>query len=509
VRSDARPPRSALGLLVPLLLTACGEDAAVPSVVSLEVSPSSEIHFPAIGDVLQLTVQATDANGRVVAPDEVEYFTRDPRVASVNPSGLIQSIGDGETFAIVAAGSLRDSVRISVLQARDSLVLEIGSFNPILSLVGDAPFPLTCRVFDADGILQVQPAQVASATGTLQGTTCGGLTAVASGHDTLVVQAGNHQTSIPFVLAIRPVVTSDPALRLTVDSFPAGATPWAPTLIRNSSGILDLYVTAYRDAPYPLEGKRGNLHRLVSSDNGLTFRYDGVALRRNSSPCTLQDTGIENITVVARDDAPGWRMYFSAGGSGCYGWQVFSAVSPDERTWVKEGGIRIPNGGTVPPQAPQTPPWPAGEGMVVDQLPSGEWRMLVGSYERITPPENRFQITEWRSTDQLQWHYVGPRLTTRQVGAEARRSIYSPTIQPLGPGLERMYFTGDNLDRVGGQSRIYSAVSTDRTSWQLEGPVLAETAADYFYSSMVDGLLVFIRQVNGVYSLGSVRIHSR
>lgn len=190
-------------------------------------------------------------------------------------------------------------------------------------------------------------------------------------------------------------------------------------------------------------------------------------------------------------------MYLAAGGFTCYGWQVFSATSPDQAVWTMEPGVRLGNGAPLPPAPPQFPPWPAGEGMVVDRMPSGDWRMLAGTYEPLTPREDKFQITEWRSPDQVQWTYVGARLTTRQVGSEADRSVYSPTITSPVPGLYRMIFTGDNLATPGGHSRIYTAVSLDLTRWQVEGALIADDNYDFFYSSLVDDLLVFIRRQAG------------
>jgi len=293
-------------------------------------------------------------------------------------------------------------------------------------------------------------------------------------------------------------VLTDPAVPLDVDSLPAGLMPWAPTLIQTPSGQLDLYFAGYEDVAGHLGGRRGNLHRLTSVD-GNHFSYQGIALRRDDFPCTPHGTGIENVAVVPRTDGSGWRMFYSSG-SECDGWQVFSATSDDQETWVPEPGIRIPNG--------SVPLWPSGEGMVVSQLPGGGWRMLVGSYEQIDPAENRFQITQWTSPDQLTWTYGGPVLTTRQVGPDAARSVYSPTITALAPGLERMFFTGDNLDSPGGASRIYSAVSVDGTHWQVEGVLLGGGAVDYFYSTAVGNLLVFIRSVEGIHSLGSVQLET-
>ncbi len=234
---------------------------------------------------------------------------------------------------------------------------------------------------------------------------------------------------------------------------------------------------------------RGNLHRLVSND-GVNFQYDGVVLQHNDSLCSLEGSGIENIDIVPRADGPGWRMFYAAGSFTCYGWQVFSAVSNDGRSWVRESGVRLSNGGGVAVPVP----WPAGEGMVTELLPSGQWRMIVSTYEHLTPYENKFQITEWRSPDQLNWTYVRPVFTTRQIGPEGQRSVYSPTIKEFAPGLWRMIFTADNRDQPGGASYLWSAVSTDKINWELEGQLIGSPGANFLYCTLVDDRLIFMRQ---------------
>jgi hypothetical protein len=226
----------------------------------------------------------------------------------------------------------------------------------------------------------------------------------------------------------------------------------------------------------------------------MNFRYDGVALPHDTTTaCSLTGSGIENVEIIPRSDSSGWRLLYAGGSFGCYGWQIFSAVSSDGRTWISEVGIRVSNGGAPPPAERNTPPWPAGEGLVVDQLPTGEWRMIAGTYEHLVPSEDKFQMTEWRSPDQLTWTYVGPVLTTRDLPAEGQRSVYSPTISAIAPGLWRMVFTADNLNTPRGRSRLWSAVSTDREHWQLEGIMLEDGNWDYYYSTVVDNLLVTVR----------------
>jgi hypothetical protein len=272
-----------------------------------------------------------------------------------------------------------------------------------------------------------------------------------------------------------------------LDSMPTGTGPWAPSARIRSTGEIELYATGYQDADH-----RGDLHRYVSTD-GIHFRYDGVALQRDEDPCALRGSAIENVTVIPRNDSAGWRMYFAAGTFDCYGWQVFSAVSPDERNWTIEPGIRLPNGGTTPPDAPMTPPWPTGEGMEVDRLANGEWRMIVSAYDRVLPAADVWQITEWRSSDQINWRYVGVVLHTNDVPREARSSLYAPTIRQVAPGLWRMIYTGDNRHDADGRSRLWTAVSTDKTTWQFEGELIGALGSTFLYSSLAGDRVYFLR----------------
>ena len=144
-----------------------------------------------------------------------------------------------------------------------------------------------------------------------------------------------------------------------------------------------------------------------------------------------------------------------------------------------------------------TPPWPVGEGIVVEPLPSGGWQMLVGGYRHLQTYEDKFHVVEWRSSDQLTWNYIRPVLTTEDLPATGQRSVYSPTIREFAQGLWRMIMTADNLHDSGGRSRLWSAVSTDKVHWQMEGELMGALGTDLYYSSVVDNLLVFLRQDAG------------
>jgi len=273
--------------------------------------------------------------------------------------------------------------------------------------------------------------------------------------------------------------------------------PWAPSARINSRGQLEVYVAwGVTDTLTGLVHE--DLRRLVSADNGVTFADDGIVLQHDPTECSLTGYGFENMFIVPRQEEPGWRMFVAGGQFSCYGWQVFSAVSSDEKTWTLEPGVRVDNG--APPssngRAPD-PYWPTGEGITIDQLPSGRWRMLMGAYEHLDPTNGEFEIMEWDSPDQLTWTFDHTVFSTRQMPPAGAGAVYSPTIRQVAPGLWRMIFTGDNrsgTEQLGPSSRLFSAVSTDMENWQLEGQLIGSDASNVYYANLAGNRLVFIRQ---------------
>ena len=129
---------------------------------------------------------------------------------------------------------------------------------------------------------------------------------------------------------------------------------------------------------------------------------------------------------------------------------------------------------------------------MVDQRPDGQWRMIVGGYDRATS-QDQFQIVEWLSRDQINWTYAGPVLTTQQMPQQASSDIFSPTIRQVAPGLWRMVFCGDNRSDPSGRIRLWSAVSTDYEHWQVEGMLLGNDPGNLYYATMVDNTLITVR----------------
>ncbi len=458
------------------------------------------LQFHALAQSQHVSAIAYDSLGSQVPGSPTGLTVQDTTIAvGINDSTLV-SRRNGSTTATFTLKSLPGQVALVVAQVPATLSVTVASPNPILTLPVGAAVPVTCQALDSNGVaLSTPPVVAASSTGAIAGTSCAALRVQRSGVDTLRVSLGAAQDLLPVAVAVPPVVSPAVADSLEMDSLPTWAPPyvvpagfykpWVPSLRRNSRGQLELYVA--------LKGQFSNawedLHRYVS-DDGVHFRYDGVVLRHDASgACTPLGFGIENVAIVARADGPGWRMFFAGGSFNCYGWQVFSAVSADERNWTIENGVRAGNGGAFPPATPVPVPWPVGEGIVVDQLAAGEWRMLVGGFRHVTPPENKWQIVEWLSPDQLNWTYVGPVLTTQQMPSEADAAVYCPTIRQFAPGMWRMVFTGDDRDQPGGRSRLWSAVSTDEKSWQVEGLLMADDPGNLFYAALVENTLVTMR----------------
>jgi len=492
--TDSGAVRARANGITTVTVTGNDQSAAIVVHVAQRVTQISTavdtLRFTSLGETQLVPAQPLDSLGYPVMEAATSITVSDTSILAVD-SLSIRSKRNGEAHVHFVAGGIASDLVALVGQVPYRIAAQLADTLAIQSLFRDSLIPVSCTIRDRNGFeVAGVPTVAPSSAGRWIGTTCDALRVRESGFDTLRIASDSLTAELPVVLAVRPIV--GPVTPLVVDQMPGNTSVWAPSARRNSLGQFEVYFTGYTTIVDSTGQQPGDLYRLVS-DDGQQFSYDGVVLTHDANTCDLNGSGIENIAISPRADAPGWRMFYSGGSFGCYGWQVFSAVSTDERTWTKEPGVRVSNGGSLPPDAPVTPPWPAGEGIVTDQLPDGTWRMTVGTYEPITPPENKFQITEWHSSDQLQWSYVRTLVTTRQLSAEGQRSAYSPTLSEIAPGVWRMIFTADDLNQPNGRSRLWSAVSTDRVTWQVEGQILGAPGVQYFYSALVGDRLFTIQ----------------
>jgi hypothetical protein len=455
------------------------------------------LHFTALGQTRSIVVESEDSLGNSVPNPHYQLTIGDTAVLQLVDSLTVRSHRYGTSSLRIEAGGRSVEQVAQVIQTPARVEATLNDTNSILAVAMDSAIPLTCRVLDGEGsVMAIDPQVLPSSAGRWTGSTCSSLAAHASGLDTLRFVAGTDTAVVPVVLAIPPVVRS--VVPIVVDSLPPQVLVWAPTVRRNTNGQVEMYFAGYSPTPDSTGYLQANLYRLVSQD-GMRFAYDGMAMAHDPSYCDAVGSGIENIDIVSRSDGPGWRMFFAGGSFSCYGWQVFSAISTDERTWTREPGVRISNGSSLPPDPPNGAPYPTGEGIVTEALPDGTWRMTVGGYEPVSPIEDKFQIVEWRSSDQLHWTYSRSVITTHQLPPEGQRSAYSPTITQIAPGLWRMFFTADDRDQPNGRSRIWSAVSVDRLSWQIEGQILGAPGVEYLYSTVLDNHLYSVQSSQGSY----------
>jgi len=455
--------------------------------------PADTVRFVALGETQAIQAIAVDSLGYVVSSAVTGLRLNDTTVVQQVDSITVRSRANGWAQADFSIAGVPAHAAVVVSQVATRLTAAVTYGKPIVTVPVGAPVPMACQAFDRNGYLVPgDPILTGSPTGTVTGTTCGGVRVQRSGYDTVAFALGSATTRVPVIVAAGPVVSAPLGVPIEADTLPGiEGGPWSPSARTNDAGQTEVYYTAYYKDSTGLS--RGDLHRLVWL-GGNQFRYDGIVLTHDDDICSPQGQGIENTVIVPRADSIGWRMLYAAGSNRCYGWQVFSAVSVDGRIWSKEPGIRVSNGGS----GPTWPPWPAGEGMFVDRLPSGEWRMIIGSFAHVSPPEtNTWQITEWRSLDQLEWSYVGPVLTTLDMPQGWQGSVYSPAIRQIGPGLWRMVFTADGRGTPGSRSGIWSAVSTDMEHWQLEGQVLGGPSSNLYYSAIAGDQIVFVRHDDG------------
>jgi hypothetical protein len=499
-------------------IASAGVEASAPLHVTQFVAniiPDRDtVRISSIGVKLSVPYSVRDDRNRPVLDTAVSVSVDDSGVVhpleTAGPplfdttSVSLMAVSNGSTHVTLSVPGTAVSVPVIVAQVPETIMTALTPPKGILTLPIDAALPLSCAAADSNGApVAEEPAVLASKNGTVTLGPCSQVRIVRSGVDTLSIGLGPVRQTLGVAIAVPPRTDYPLGQPLVFDSLMAGAYRWTPSARRNSGGAIELYLTQY---PYPDSGgwPRGDLYRFVSSD-GLHFHNDGMALPHGDDPCGPDGSGVENVVITPRSDGRGWRMYYAAGSWGCFGWQVYSATSTDERTWTKEPGVRLSNGGELysPPTPPSQVPWPVGEGMVVDHLSDGRWRIITASFEHVLnpAPDSHWQISEWLSGDQLSWTYNGILLGTDAMPPAAQGSVYSPSIVEFAPGLYRMFFTGDNRRlSTTPQSELWSAVSTDEHQWQVEGEMIGAPGIDIYYATAVGDRLYFLTNVSGHWS---------
>ncbi|WP_420636415.1 choice-of-anchor B family protein [Candidatus Palauibacter sp.] len=120
---------------------------------SVAVSPET-LSLAALGDTARLVAMLRDTGGNDVPGAEVAWSTSDPTIATVDATGLVTAIANGETRVTATSGEVDGTIPVSVRQSAASLAV---SPDPLtLAAPGDTT-RLSATVRDAGGSLIESP----------------------------------------------------------------------------------------------------------------------------------------------------------------------------------------------------------------------------------------------------------------------------------------------------------------------------------------------------------------
>jgi uncharacterized protein YjdB len=137
-----RPPRPAPGalLLSGLLLASCGQKPA-----EIRVTPA-KIQLFGKDRRASLKADVVDAKGNPVPDQKVTWESSNPKVAAVDPSGLVKSTGAGRAQVVAKLGALSASATVdvadvatmSLIPSRVTLVGPVGTTMTLIADVRDS-----------------------------------------------------------------------------------------------------------------------------------------------------------------------------------------------------------------------------------------------------------------------------------------------------------------------------------------------------------------------------------
>ena len=147
--------RWAPGLLAIAVIASCSSDSAAPdpAKVAQLILSLTTTQFASLNDSVDITVQARNEDGGVVADPQVSWTTQNAAVARVDrvsaTAGRITSVGDGLTIVRATAGTVTAEIAVSVAQTASQVVFAVAPGNGYER----QPFttPIAVEVRDARG----------------------------------------------------------------------------------------------------------------------------------------------------------------------------------------------------------------------------------------------------------------------------------------------------------------------------------------------------------------------
>ena len=184
-----------------------GVAVTVESPPSISVEPAS-LHFAALGDTARLT--ARDTNGHPIDTARVRWSSRDSRVATVGPGGLVMATGDGSTTISATSGSASGTAAVTVRQLPAAVAVAPESLT--LRSPGDTA-TVTATVTDSNGHTIETPEVVwASADASVALVDADGLvTAVSEGATEVTALAGGLTAGVAVTVESPSSISVEPA----------------------------------------------------------------------------------------------------------------------------------------------------------------------------------------------------------------------------------------------------------------------------------------------------------
>ena len=195
------------------------------AVSTVAVTPV-EAGIAALGDTVRLAAEALDANGNAVAGSEFSWESGDAAVATVDASGLVMAVANGNATITATSGSVSGNATVTVAQEASTVTVTPAAAS--IAVLGDT-VRLTAEALDANGNA-VSGAEFSweSSDGAVATVDASGLvTAVASGSATITATSGSASGSASVNVARQisaVTVTPDTASVVEGDTLRLAAT---------------------------------------------------------------------------------------------------------------------------------------------------------------------------------------------------------------------------------------------------------------------------------------------
>lgn len=252
-------------LICAFIATACGGGnggTGSPVVASLAISPGAIDTFYSRGLTQQLSVQARDGAGNVVANAAISFATGSQTVATVSTSGLVTAQDNGKTNITASSGSVSKAIEVNVRRR----IMSITVTPTTRTLTPTQTQALTVRALDAltnEVTAAPAPTFVSSNTSaaTVNGT--GVVTAVAAGTSTvtatMVTVDGTRTATSEITVSAQSFPTSADVNLLTATFSPTSVDITAGGTVRfiNNSGVehnVTFATLAANDIPNHMSG---------------------------------------------------------------------------------------------------------------------------------------------------------------------------------------------------------------------------------------------------------------